>query len=617
VFIKNNFLKFKTFFLLLAIAVVFVFPNTSSAQTANPPYSYVVKLTSDDLTGLNSFAQNIQPHFGFAGQQFDNIYSFQSDRSLAEVSKLLEQQAVYVEYDEVLSTDAKEVTITPDDPGFSTNGNNIDKQWGLVKAGFTKAWKRTTGLTKTTVAVIDTGIDGTHKDFADTHFVAGYNFLKAKPILAGSNSDDNGHGTLVAGIIGASTDNGKGIAGANWDVTLMPLKALSSQGNGTASNIAEAIVWATDNKADVINLSLGGFKLTHTQTLADSISYAYNNNVVVVAAAGNDVAITGGNLDEKPVFPICNDNAKNMVIGVTATDHKDLKPDFANYGKACVDVSAPGKRILSLINYDPATKIEAPNSYAYASGTSMATPFVSAQAALLKSFSPRLSNKQIRDAIISTADNIDKLNLSQCAGGPCAGLIGSGRINVQKSIEQSENSIIDGDLVQIKGHTELYYINGGRKQLVGEFVKQQRFSNVIPRQVSGTDLESIPTGSMAEPVDGTLIKSVSSPAVYYMKNGLKLPITGKVFGLHKFSFANVISLPDSEVNSWILGSLLTPPESSLIRSPNNPTLYWVSNHSIHAINYNFYLQRGLGSFPVIYMSDTEIKEFPVGESFIL
>lgn len=619
-FIKNNFFKLNISLLLLCIAVVFVFPCAAFARNERDVSikEYVVKLATDDTSLLRTVSEDVEQRFAFSTDpQFAHVYHIQSTLTENEISLRLGAAAVYVETDPVVTTDLKEIKIVPNDPGFTSSAANTDKQWGLVKAEFNTAWKRVTGSSKTIVAVVDTGIDGTHKDFEGTHFTAGYNFVSSKKILAGSNSDDNGHGTLVAGIIGATTDNKKGISGANWDVTLMPVKALNAQGSGTSSNISQAIVWAADHGANVINLSLGGFKLSHTQILADSISYAYDKNVVVVAAAGNDVAVTGGNLDERPVFPICNDNGKNMVIGVTATDVKDMKPDFANYGKACVDVAAPGKRILSLINYDPATGVEAPNSYAYASGTSMAVPFVSAQAALLKSYSPRLTNKQIRDTIISTADNIDAYNTTQCNGGPCAGFIGSGRINVLSSINKSQKNIFDGDLVQINGQSTIYYINGGRKQIVSDFVKNQRFAGILPQQVAARDLDEFPLGTMAEPLDGTLVKSVSSPSVYYMKNALRLPVTGKVFAMHQFSFKDVVSLPDNEVNSWILGSLLTPPESTLLRSAKNPTLYWVSNNTVHAINYNFYLQHGLSSFPVIYMTDSEIKEFPVGEPFIL
>src|SRR6185295_5783238 len=100
-----------------------------------------------------------------------------------------------------------------------------------------------------------------------------------------------------------------------------------------------------------------------------------------------------------PVFPICDDNDTNMIIGVAATDQNDLKAQFSNYGKNCIDVSAPGKRIISTINFDPLTKSAVSNAYAFASGTSLAAPFVSGEAALIKALFPQATNAQIRDRI--------------------------------------------------------------------------------------------------------------------------------------------------------------------------------------------------------------------------
>ena len=199
--------------------------------------------------------------------------------------------------------------------------------------------------------------------------------------------------------------------------------------------MAQAIVWAADHGAQFINLSVGGIGFGHDTTLANAIAYAFNKNILIVAAAGNDLNTAGQSLDLNPVFPICDDNNYNMVIGVAATDQNDLKPDFSNYGHNCIDVSAPGKRILSTISLDPITNNPAPNSYAYASGTSLAVPFVVGQAALIRALYPTATNIQIRDRIISSADRIDSLNLTQCGGGSCAGLIGSGRIDVPASIQ--------------------------------------------------------------------------------------------------------------------------------------------------------------------------------------
>ncbi len=505
----------------------------------------------------------------------------------------------------------------PNDPAFTDNSANIDKQWGLVKAHFLQAWEKTTGDSGVIVAVIDTGIDATHEDFESTRFTTGYNVLTGKTISRRSNSDDNGHGTLVAGIIAASANNGKGVVGAAYGATIMPVKALNSSGSGNAANIAEAIIWATDNGADVINLSLGGIGFAHNNNLAAAISYAYNKNVVIVAAAGNDVAITGGNLDNEPVFPICNDNGKNMIIGVTATDVNDLKPAFANYGKTCVDVSAPGRRIISTINHDPVSGGAEPNSYAYVSGTSMAVPLVSAQAALIRSLYPEASNRQIRDRIISTADNIDNLNISQCAGGSCKGLLGAGRINVVKSLDKQFSTVDDGDLVQINGTFDYYYINGGKRQRVSPFVRGQRFKNLDIKQVDLLDLESFPEGSYAEPINGTLVKSPNDPTVYFVQTGLRLPVTGKIFELRGFKFSDVVTLTNVEIGSWVEGGLLTPPDGTLIRGQTSQTVYWVISGTLHPINYNFYVDRGLNIFPVIYASDGDINKFPKGDAYIL
>src|SRR5581483_11993461 len=151
--------------------------------------------------------------------------------------------------------------------------------------------------------------------------------------------------------------------------------------------------------------------------------------------AGNDTDTTGQNLDQNPVFPVCDDNNYNMVIGVAATDQNDQKASFSNYGKNCIDVDAPGKRILSTIDFDPLTKKPSPNSYAYASGSSMAVPFVVGEAALIRSMHPGATNIQIRDSIIGTAVSIDSLNPAQCAGRSCNALLGAGRIDVNASIQ--------------------------------------------------------------------------------------------------------------------------------------------------------------------------------------
>lgn len=598
--------------------------QAANLQPASQRQSYVVELNgvsanrASALLATQASATNIERVVPFSTDpKFANIYRFQSAISLAELQQILATQIQYLQPDFKFQVTTKEVSFEPNDPGFTKNGANIDRQWGLVKANFPTAWIKTTGSRRVVVAVVDTGLDATHEDFQQTRLKTGYNVLTSKTISGQNNSDDNGHGTLITGVIAASTDNDLGIAGAAFNVSIMPIKALDSSGAGSSSEISEAIIWAADHKANVINLSLGGIGFAHDKVLANAITYAFDKNVVIVAAAGNDVAVTGGNLDKDPVFPICDDNGKNMIIGVTATDVNDLKPSFANFGKACVDVSAPGKRILSTINHDPATGSNSPDSYAYASGTSLAVPLVSAQAGLLKSLFPEATNRQIRDRILATAENIDNLNLSQCAGQSCRGLLGAGRIDVAKSLQEQIVNIADGDVVQVEGTNSFYYINGGKKQSIIPFVRNQRFAFAKVKSVSASELANFPEGSFAEPEDGTLVKSANEPAVYVMQNGLRSPLTFQVFTMRDYKFSDVVTLTNVEVGSWVVGSFVPPPDGTLIRSTINPTVYWTVNGSLHPINYKFFVERGLNVFSVIFTSENDISKFPKGDPYIL
>ncbi len=624
---RQNFRKFVGVFIVFVI-VGFGFYLSPESVSAAQLRNYVVQFSSDNQSKMLSakVAKNIHPLFKTAIEsQTDlslaNTFSFQSSLTLSQLQEKFNGQYLYLEEDNEFHTELKSTATdklsTPNDPGFNKNGANIDRQWGLIKANFPNAWTKTIGSRKVVVAVIDTGLDASHEDFKNVHLKSGYNVLTSKAIKGRSDSDDNGHGTLITGVIAATTNNNLGIAGAASGVSIMPIKALDSSGSGSSSEISEAIIWAADHNADVINLSLGGIGFAHDKTLANAISYAFNKNIVIVAAAGNDVAVTGGNLDKDPVFPICNDNGKNMIIGVTATDVNDLKPTFANFGKACVDVSAPGRRILSTINHDPATGASSPDSYAYASGTSLAVPLVTAQSSLLRSLFPNASNRQIRDRILSTAVNIDNLNLSQCAGLSCRGLLGTGRIDVAKSLEEQFVYIEDGDVVQLQGTNNFYYINGGKKQPIISFVRTQRFAFSQVKTVTASELEIFSEGSYAEPLDGTLVKSATEPAVYMMQNGLRSPVTAQVFAMRGYKFNDVVTLTNIEVGSWVVGSFLAPPDGTLIRSTINPTIYWVVNGTLHAVNGKFYTDRALNVYPIIYTSENDISKFPKGDPYIL
>lgn len=620
-------LKFISLRIILAITALAVMVSSLPVASASAQvkeiasHDYIVKLKHNNTAVLTSLSSNIEKQFAFsAAAEFQNIYRFSSPASLESLQQQLSDYYYYLEPDQQIVGGAITAQLDkPKDPGFTTDYTDIDRQWALPKAGFPKAWEKTTGNRSVTVAVIDTGIDHTHEDLRAAKFSEGYNFLNDTTITPRTNSDDNGHGTLITGIIAATVGNRVGISGATWRVTIMPLKALNSRGSGSSSKLAEAIVWAADHKADIINMSLGGLGLGHDSTLSDSIAYAYKKNVLIVSAAGNDVAVTGGNLDQKPVFPICHDNGQNMILGVTATDFQDRKPPFANFGKACIDVSAPGRRILSTTNRDPGNGREEPDAYAYASGTSMAVPYVSAQAALLKSLFPTATAPQLRDRIIATADNVDRLNPVQCSDAPCSGLIGAGRINVPASMAESiskQTAITEGDLVKVEDGT-IYYISGSKRHVVSSFVMNQRFAGKKIRDLSLSQLSSLPEGAYAEPLDGTLMKLADESTVYYMSKGLRLPVTGQVFQLRSFSFSSVHTLGNTEMTSWLLGSFLTPPEGSLVRTKGSSTVYWATGGVLRPINDGFYKSRGLNVFPVVYISDNDLLNFPKGDALVL
>ncbi|MFB9414549.1 S8 family serine peptidase [Dactylosporangium matsuzakiense] len=241
------------------------------------------------------------------------------------------------------------------------------------------AWNRSIGSTDQVIAVIDSGVDGTHPDLAG-RVLAGYNAITNTGTAVGANSDDNGHGTMVSGVAAANTDNGIGIAGVAWNARVMPVKVLDSAGTGNDSDIAEGITWAADHGAKIINLSLGG--PGDSAVLHDAVTYATNKGAILVVAAGN----TGDGTVQYPA-------AYPEVLAVAATDSSARISDFSTRGD-WVDVAAPGFRIVST----------GPNhNYYFASGTSFAAPMVSGVAALMRANNPALTPAQLTATIRAKA----------------------------------------------------------------------------------------------------------------------------------------------------------------------------------------------------------------------
>ncbi len=326
-------------------------------------------------------------------------------------------------------------TASPDDPYFESRGTwgqSFLDQWGLAAIGFLdqgdkqSAWRIETGESRPViVAVLDTGLDYFHPDISPDNIwrnhaetpngidddgngyvddLIGWNFVENdnKPW------DLSGHGTHIAGIIGAASNNGHGMAGINWGVQIMPLKIMNFTGRGRTVPMAEAIYYAVDKGASVINLSLGAEDESRIQR--EAVDYAKSKGVLVVAAAGNS------GLDTAIITPASLDN----VITVVATGPDGKRAPFSNFGDA-VDIAAPGVDILSLRARHTDFALVAgqeghragdanlgpENQFYRASGTSFSAPFVAGVASLIYAKNPGIQPDQVKRILLHSAADID------------------------------------------------------------------------------------------------------------------------------------------------------------------------------------------------------------------
>lgn len=287
----------------------------------------------------------------------------------------------------------------PDDP-FYTAGS----QWYLGTIGAPTAWTLSTGSDAITVAVVDSGVLTTHPDLAGK-VLPGYDFVNNDS----DPTDDNGHGTAVAGLISAATNNATGMAGLSWNSLILPVKVTAANGSGSYSAIINGIVWAADRGARIINLSLGG--TTSSRALQDAVNYAWGRNAVLIAAAGNN----GNNLAFYPA-------ACRNVVAVSATTSTDTRPSWSNYG-SYVDISAPGASVLTLYGA---------NSYAYWDGTSFSSPITSGVATLVAAANPGLSNASAVDLLLANADDIGAAGYDV--------YYGNGRVNAGRAVTAAWNA---------------------------------------------------------------------------------------------------------------------------------------------------------------------------------
>lgn len=313
----------------------------------------------------------------------------------------------------------RHLDLTPNDPQY-TNGtawalNNFGQSSGVADADIDapEGWDVLNSASNIVVAVIDTGIRRTHEDLAANIWTNasgggyGWNALTTNAVPA----DDEGHGSLVSGILGAVGNNGKGSAGVAWRVQIMACKSFDAGRNGTDSDIIEGIEFARTNGARIINMSLSGPGFS--AALSNAISSVRENGIIVVTSAGNEAA----NIDISPRYPACY-NLDN-IITVAATTRTDELWSSSNYGATNVDLAAPGHQITSTFTFSDNLYIGP------LSGTSFSAPYVSGTCALLLAKYPNETHQQIIARVLHGVDPLPSL------AGKC---VTSGRLNLRKAL---------------------------------------------------------------------------------------------------------------------------------------------------------------------------------------
>ncbi|MFO0991267.1 MAG: S8 family peptidase [Hyphomicrobiales bacterium] len=440
------------------------------------------------------------------------------DRAVDFVRKVETSEVSFVEEDPCRKKEESS------DPYFEGSGlwqQEFDNQWAIKRVGYDKghaAFALNDKDKPVTVAVIDTGVDWYHPDLDASAF-----WLNPKEVRANGKDDEengykddligwnfvegnhlpwdyDGHGTFVTGVIAASRDNGIGIAGLNPSARIMVLKALDAFGRGHASMIAEAIIYAADNGAKIINLSLGGRGLTQIEQLA--VNHAKDKGAILVVAAGNDG-------EEVSHY---SPSGLQGVVAVSATDRNDRRAGFSNWGPE-VDIAAPGIDVLSLrarstdlLSYIQNVKYEigkgvlgADRAYYRASGTSFAAPIVSGTLSLLLSRFPALTTEQAVRMVLQSARDIETPGVDNYTG--------FGLLDAEAALASDPDFFIDskisgvkviagkdGNLLRVVGTTAADEFDGATLML-GRGAAPEKWLKVnkpIVRQISGGPIMDLP-----------------------------------------------------------------------------------------------------------------------------
>gem|GEM_PF-484344 len=480
----------------------------------------------------------------------------------------------------MLSTPLRVFALTPSDPFFG-------QQWYLEKIGAPAAWDAVVGNPASVVAVLDVGVDLDHPDLSGAIWtnsdeiagngidddrngyvddVHGWDFVDgdADPSpeydIAGSNPRDLHHGTLVAGIIAARGNNGEGVAGIDWLARIMPLRVLHSDGAGDVETVVAATRYAIAQGATIINLSFVGED--RSTEFDDLLAEAESKGVLVVAAGGNEDRTGKGDLNQFPVYPICAGGSGQSVLGVAATNRSDEKATFSSYGR-CVDIAAPGERIVGTLFHDPSQTIirvgggvtaatfSAPYG-GFFSGTSFAAPIVAGAASLVRGILPSASPRDVVQVLAAAADPV------RGNGSVTADQLGAGRVNLAAAVAAARAQVaavpaasasrvtVSSPLASV-GETVAVRVevrSASALPIIGREVslRSGRASDVVAPERASTDSAGVATFQLRATEEGIA--------------ELRAEVGGELMGTGRAVFARALSAPIG-VGSLLRGSAAT------------------------------------------------------------
>lgn len=555
------------------------------------PSSAFHPLSTEDTFLKSFFTQGLinqlKDHFG-EDIQIKNVENRRlrikiDSEHLVDLEKILSKDFLTQSFDrEVRFFPTIDDPVIPNDPLFSD-------QWGLLEevTNFQQAWSITQGSEDIVVAIIDTGVTDhsdlnvrllngvTFLDAGDTRIHGAQDtgdFVEADECYTDSPARNSSwHGTHVAGIVGAVTDNSIGVSGGDWNARILPIRTLGKCG-GYTSDIADGIRWAAggdvvgfpslnQNPADIINLSLGG-QTACQNSLQQAIDYAVSRGVLVVASSGNDNL----NLDLEDFSPA---NCQN-VITVGAVNRDLDRTSYSNYG-ASVLLSAPGgegaEGIYSTYNNGP----EGPTTESYQSlnGTSMAAPFVSAALSLMKSINKNLNYEQAVE-ILTDEENVTSMSVSQCTVGGC----GAGLLNAYKAlksmsvIDSIELTIMGESVIEANG-TDTTTLRALAKNVVGLSLADKTLTLVIPSNGGSSILETT-TNSEGEAFWELTASEVANLYFYKVEGeGVESNYVGVRFSELPVT-SIVLSVDDSGVSFLANGSEVIDFEALVTNEIGNP-----------------------------------------------